>query len=111
LSCGEHVSERSVPAVAFDLSEEGVAVRRLGGASRHPDEVVVLEFALPGSGEVIRARAETQFSTVERGVHRAGMRFLAMAPKHVGLVRDFLMDRRLRALARRSWRAWLYRFW
>jgi c-di-GMP-binding flagellar brake protein YcgR len=108
LACGEQAGERSVPAVACDLSEEGVAVRRLGG--ERPADVVLLEFALPGSGEVIRARAETQFATLKRGVHRAGMRFVAMAPKHVRLVRDFLMDRRLRALGRRSWLSRLSRW-
>jgi hypothetical protein len=111
LACGERAGAREVPVVAFDLSAEGVAVRRLGGEKRRPEEVVQIEFALPGSGEVIRARAETQFSSVKRGVHEAGLRFVAMAPRHVGLVRDFLLDRRLRALGRPSWTARLRRWW
>jgi c-di-GMP-binding flagellar brake protein YcgR len=103
LSCAEHLDGRRFPSVALDLSETGVAVRRLGdlGGTADPHAgVVELELALPGAGEAIRARAEARF----RSVHRAGLRFLSMPARHQRLLREFLLDRRLRALAlRRPW--------
>jgi hypothetical protein len=59
---------------------------------------VGLEFALPGTGETIWAHAETLFESIDRGVQRAGLRFVGMAHKHERLLHDYLMDRRLRAL-------------
>jgi len=98
LFCDEHLGDRPLRSVAFDMSECGLALRRLGRFGALPHEVVGLEFALPGTGEVIWAHAETQFEAFERGVHRAGLRFVAMARSHERLLHDYLMDRRLRAL-------------
>jgi c-di-GMP-binding flagellar brake protein YcgR len=107
LFCDEHLRDRPLRSVAVDMSEHGLALRRVGGTRTPAHEAVGLEFALPGTGEIIWAHAETQFEEIERGVHRAGLRFLGMAHKHERLLRDYLMDRRLRALelAPPSWRA------
>ena len=98
LSCEEHLRSRDLQATAVDMSELGLSLRRVGGTPSPTHEAVGLEFALPGTGETIWAHAETQFESIDRGVHRAGLRFLGMAHKHERLLHDYLMDRRLRAL-------------
>jgi c-di-GMP-binding flagellar brake protein YcgR len=121
LLCDEHLGDRPLRAMAVDLSELGIALRRLGGlADAAPPEAgldvgpdVGLELALPGSGEVIWAQARTQFRADVHGAHRSGLRFVSMARRHQRLLRDFLMDRRLRALALAPdrWPNWLRAAW
>jgi hypothetical protein len=105
LFCDEHLRDRPLRSVATDMSERGLSLRRVGD-TRTAREAVGLEFALPGTGEIIWAHAETQFEEFDQGVHRAGLRFVGMAGKHQRLLHDYLMDRRLRALelAPPSWR-------
>jgi c-di-GMP-binding flagellar brake protein YcgR len=98
LFCEEHLRARDLQAVAVDMSEQGLSLRRVGDTRASACEAVGLEFALPGTGETIWAHAETQFEAFERGVHRAGLRFVGMAHRHERLLHDYLMDRRLRAL-------------
>jgi c-di-GMP-binding flagellar brake protein YcgR len=117
LFCDEHLGDRPWRALALDLSELGIALRRPGGPENAaPPEAgpdVGLELALPGSGEVIWAQARTRFRGDVRGVHRSGLRFVSMARRHQQLLRDFLMDRRLRALALAPdcWSDWLRAVW
>jgi c-di-GMP-binding flagellar brake protein YcgR len=99
LVCEEHLRARDLQSTAIDMSEVGLSLRRLGGTRTPPHEAVGLEFALPGTGETIWAHAETQFEDIDRGVHRAGLRFVEMARRHQRLLHDYLMERRLRALA------------
>jgi hypothetical protein len=98
LACEEHLRTRDLQATAVDMSELGLSLRRVGGTPSPAHEAVGLEFALPGTGETIWAHAETLFESIDRGVHRAGLRFVGMAHKHERLLHDYLMDRRLRAL-------------
>jgi hypothetical protein len=111
LFCEEHLQARDLQSMAIDMSECGLSLRRVGGTRTPARETVGLEFALPGTGEIIWAHAVTQFEAIDRGVHRAGLRFVGMAHKHERLLHDYLMDRRLRALelAPPSWRARLRR--
>src|SRR5688572_21822448 len=95
LFCDEHLRDRPLPSVAVDMSECGLSLRRVGGTRTPAHEAVGLEFALPGTGEIIWAHAETQFESIERGVHRSGLRFVGMAHRHERLLHDYLMDRRL----------------
>jgi c-di-GMP-binding flagellar brake protein YcgR len=98
----QYVQEHPVRTLAVNVSEHGLAAHRLvERVSRHA-RVVSIEFELPGTGEVIWARAETQFEAIDRDFHRAGIRFTAMARRHERLIREFVWDRRLRTLAR--WR-------
>ena len=98
LACEEHLRTRDLQATAVDMSELGLSLRRVGSTPSPTHEAVGLEFALPGTGETIWAHAETLFESIDRGVHRAGLRFVGMASKHERLLHDYLMDRRLRAL-------------
>jgi hypothetical protein len=98
----QYIQDHPVRSLAVNVSEHGLAAQRLvERVSRHA-RVVAIEFELPGTGEVIWARGETQFEAIDRDFHRAGIRFVAMARRHERLVREFVWDRRMRALAR--WR-------
>ena|SRR5438876_993029 len=112
LFCAEHLGPRDLQSVATDMSELGLSLRRVGGTRMPAHEAIGLEFALPGTGEIIWAHAETQFEDIDRGVHRAGLRFVGMARNHARLLHDYLMDRRLRALglAPASWQGRLRAF-
>jgi hypothetical protein len=99
----QYIHEHPFRSVAVNVSEHGLAAHRLVETRVIRNaRVVGIEFELPGTGEVIWAKGETQFEAVDRDFHRAGIRFLAMARRHERLVREFVWDRRLRALAR--WR-------
>lgn len=98
LACDEHLRSQDLRSMAIDMSELGLSVQRVGPTAGRSHESVGLEFALPGTGETIWAHAETLFESIDRGVHRAGLRFVGMAHKHERLLHDYLMDRRLRAL-------------
>jgi hypothetical protein len=98
----QYIHDQPVRTLAVNVSEHGLAAQRLvERISRHA-RVVGVEFELPGTGEVIWAKAETLFERIDRDFHRAGIRFLAMARRHERLVREFVWDRRLGAQAR--WR-------
>jgi hypothetical protein len=98
----QYIQDPPVRSLAVNVSEHGLAAQRLVERVTRNARVVAIEFELPGTGEVIWAKGETQFETIDRDFHRAGIRFLAMARRHERLVREFVWDRRLRPLAR--WR-------
>jgi hypothetical protein len=98
----QYIRDEPVRTLAVNVSEHGLAAQRLVERTTRHARVVAVEFELPGTGEIIWARGETQFERIDRDFHRAGIRFVAMARKHERLVREFVWDRRLRLLAR--WR-------
>jgi c-di-GMP-binding flagellar brake protein YcgR len=98
----QYIQDHPVRSLAVNVSEHGLAAQRLVERTTRHARVVAIEFELPGTGEIIWAKGETQFEAIDRDFHRAGIRFLAMARRHERLVREFVWDRRLRALAR--WR-------
>lgn len=105
----EHVGARVIRSLALDMSEGGMAVRRLVGPGPGRDRVVEVEMVLAGGGETIWAEAETRFEAGEGGGARAGLRFVSLPRSHQRLLRDFLADRRLRGLEPRPPRRWLGR--
>src|SRR4051812_7349554 len=98
----QYIREQPFRTLAVNVSEHGLAAHRLVERVTQHARVVGVEFELPGTGEVIWAKAETQFEAIDRDFHRAGIRFLAMAKRHERLVREFVWDRPLRPRAR--WR-------
>jgi hypothetical protein len=90
---------RDVPyqALALDVSEEGLAIRK--PTQPLPDHRVVgLELELPGTSEVIWASAEPRFHSAASGTHFSGLHFIAMARKHERLIRDYVRERHERWL-------------
>jgi c-di-GMP-binding flagellar brake protein YcgR len=98
----QYIHDHPVRTLAVNVSEHGMAAHRLVERMTRHARIVSVEFELPGTGEVIWAKGETLFERIDRDFHRAGIRFLAMARRHERLVREFVWDRRLRAMAR--WR-------
>jgi c-di-GMP-binding flagellar brake protein YcgR len=98
----QYIQDHPVRTLAVNVSEHGLAAHRLVQRTTHHSRIVGIEFELPGTGEVIWAKAETLFERIDRDFHRAGIRFLAMARRHERLIREFVWDRRLRSQAR--WR-------
>jgi hypothetical protein len=107
LELREHVAGRVHPALVTAMSSDGVTLTSAEGL---PDyEQVALELRLPGAGEVIWTAAEPLWTSTQDGTRSAGLRFVDMEPGHRQLVRDYLIDRALRALEPRPPRRWLKR--
>jgi len=98
----QYIQDQPVRSLAVNVSEHGLSAQRLVERASPRSRVVAIEFELPGTGEVIWARGETEFERIDRDFHRAGIRFVGMARRHERLVREFVWDRRLFAQAR--WR-------
>ena len=90
---------RDVPykALALDVSEAGLAIRKPTERIPHA-RVVGLELELPGTSEVIWASAEPRFHAVGAQTHFSGLHFIGMARKHERLIRDYVRERRERLL-------------
>jgi c-di-GMP-binding flagellar brake protein YcgR len=93
----EYVRDEPYEAVALDVSETGLAIRKPTGRIAH-ERVVGLELELPGTSEIIWASAEPRFHAVNARTHFSGLHFLSMATKHERLIRDYVRERRERLL-------------
>ena len=89
----QYVHDEETRILAVDVSECGLSLTRLAESVTRRVRVVGLEFELPGTGESIWAAAETRFEWLDDDFYHAGVRFVAMARKHVRLVRDWVYDR------------------
>jgi hypothetical protein len=94
-----HQYVRDIPykALALDVSEAGLAIRKPTERVPHT-RVVGLELELPGTNEVIWASAEPRFHAVDAQTHFSGLHFVGMARKHEALIRDYVRERRDRWL-------------
>jgi len=88
----QYVGDDAYQALALDVSEQGLAIRKPTARISHT-RVVGLELELPGTGEVIWASAEPRFHAVDARAHFSGLHFLAMARKHEHLIRDYVRER------------------
>jgi len=93
----QYVQDVPYQALALDVSEAGLAIRKPTAPIPHT-RVVGLELELPGTSEVIWASAEPRFHSVGAKTHFSGLHFLAMARKHEHLIRDYVRERHERWL-------------
>jgi hypothetical protein len=93
----QYVRDVAYQALALDVSEAGLAIRKPVAPVPHT-RVVALELELPGTGEVIWASAEPRFESVAARTQFSGLHFLNMARKHERLIRDYVSERRERWL-------------
>jgi PilZ domain-containing protein len=93
----QYVRDVAYQALALDVSEEGLAIRKPTAPIPHA-RVMGLELELPGTGEVIWASAEPRFHSVAAREHFSGLHFLGMARKHERLIRDYVRERHERWL-------------
>ena len=78
----QYVREQPYRALATNVSPNGLFVQKLALPRTRHAPSVGLEFELPGTGEIIWARAECRFDSVASDFHLTGLRFTAMAQKH-----------------------------
>ena len=93
----EYVRERPYRALVVNLSEGGLYLQKLAEPITRHSRIVGLEFELPGTGEIVWAKAEARFDSLDEDFHLSGVRFVAMADKHRRLVRDFVYDKHKRS--------------
>lgn len=93
LFLNQYVREQPYRALATNLSSTGLFLQKLALPRSRHNSSVGLEFELPGTGEIIWARAETRFDSIASDFHRTGLRFTAMAQKHERLIRDYVRDK------------------
>jgi hypothetical protein len=93
----QYVQDVPYQALALDVSEKGLAIRKPTARIPHT-RVVGLELELPGTSEVIWASAEPRFHAVDARDHFSGLHFVGMARKHERLIRDYVRERRERLL-------------
>jgi hypothetical protein len=89
----QYVREQPYRALATNVSPNGLFVQKLALPKTRHSPSVGLEFELPGTGEIIWARAECRFDSVASDFHLTGLRFTAMARKHERLIRDYVRER------------------
>src|SRR5690349_124615 len=66
-------------ALAQDLGESGIQLRRVAGDLHLPRTPVTLAFELPDGGELIRVRGAIVFERAEGSWHTVGVRFEAIS--------------------------------
>jgi hypothetical protein len=93
LFLNQYVRDEPYRALAINLSSRGLYLQKLATPTARHAASVGLEFELPGTNEVIWARAESRFDAIADDFHLTGLRFTAMAQKHERLVRDFVRER------------------
>jgi hypothetical protein len=89
----QYVREQPYRALATNVSSNGLFVQKLAARMTRHAPSVGLEFELPGTGEVIWARADCRFDAVASDFHVTGLRFMAMAQKHERLIRDYVREK------------------
>src|SRR6185503_3271494 len=69
----EYVKEHPYRALAVNVSETGLFLHKLAEPVTRHARVIALEFELPGTGEVIWARAESRFDSIDEDFHVSGL--------------------------------------
>jgi hypothetical protein len=87
---------RDVPfrALATNLSQAGVLIQKLLEPNIPLGRVVSVEFEIPGTGEIVWARAEPRFDALDEAFHTSGLTFTGMAGKHERLLREFVLEKK-----------------
>ena len=93
----QYVRDEAFRALALDVSETGLAIRKPTERIPHA-RVVGVELELPGTSEIIWASAEPRFHSVGSKTHFSGLHFVGMDTKHARLIRDYVQERRERWL-------------
>lgn len=90
----QYLAEVPYLGLTRDLSEGGLYVSRLVGPGRRPamwlGRPLQLEFALPGTGELIWAQGEVCYNDREGALHGVGIRLTSMAQRHAAVLRDYV---------------------
>jgi len=94
LLMNEYMQDRPYRALSVNISESGLYVNKVVGSLARRSRVVGLEFELPGTSEVIWARGEVCYDTIDDCFHGQGIRFTGMPKVHQRLIRDYCVEKR-----------------
>jgi len=97
----QYIRDFPFRALATNVSCTGLLIRKLIEPNLPLSRVVGVEFEIPGTGEVIWARAEPRFDAVDDDFQMSGLVFTGMAGKHERLLRDFVQYKRERPWRKR----------
>jgi hypothetical protein len=89
-----YVEDRPHRGFTLNLSESGLYLNTLSRTPLPPLTTVGLELDLPGASETIWAAGMLCYDAVDEYFHGEGIRFVAMARRHLRLLHDFLNARR-----------------
>jgi hypothetical protein len=95
----EYVKDQPFRSLATNLSPTGLRVDRLP-RSADRTRMLGLEFQLPGTSEVIWARGEVRFDAADPYFQSTGILITGIASSHQRLLRDYVMETRIRQLRR-----------
>ncbi len=95
----QYAQDRPHRGLTVNISETGLFVNKVLAPMLRGGRVVGLEFELPGTGEVVWARGEVCYDTLDDYFHGQGIRFAGMARAHQKLIRDYCIERRRARLA------------
>jgi len=90
----EYAAERPHRCLSVNASESGLYVHKLIQPIRRPNQVVGLEFELPGTNEIIWARGDVCYDTLDDYFHGTGIRLTGIPRKHARLLHDYLFEAR-----------------
>lgn len=90
----EYVQDRAHRALTVNVSETGIYVNKVITPTSRPSKVVGLEFELPGTGEMIWARGEICYDSLDDYFHGQGIRFTGIPKIHARLLRDYCIEKR-----------------
>lgn len=90
----QYLSDVQYLGLTRDLSETGLYVSRLAAPGEEAEyfrnRPLQLEFALPGTGEMIWATGQVRYNEMEGAVQGLGIRLTAMASRHQRALRDYV---------------------
>ena len=95
----EYVKDNPYRCLATNVSPSGLYVNRLPNLVQQP-RVLGLEFELPGTSEVIWARGEVRFDATDPYFRSTGIAITGIASSHQRLLRDYVVETRIRQLRR-----------
>jgi hypothetical protein len=90
----QYVRDVAFRALATNLSANGLLIQKLLEPGLPSTRVVSIEFEIPGTGEIVWARAEQCFDSFGDNFHTSGLTFTGMAHKHERLLREFVLDKK-----------------
>jgi hypothetical protein len=91
-----YVEDRPHRGFTVNLSESGLYLNTLSRTPLPPLTSVGLELALPGARETIWAAGQLCYDASDDYFHGEGIRFVAMARRHLRLLHDYLTALRRR---------------
>jgi len=90
----EYVADRPHRCLSVNVSESGLYVHKLIQPIHRASPVVGVEFELPGTNEIIWARGDVCYDTLDDYFHGTGIRITGIPQKHAHLMHDYIFELR-----------------